>query len=35
MDHRPEHGRVGKRERAEERALGRVRVEKEEEGEKL
>lgn len=30
MDHRPVHKRVGKRERAEEAALGRARVEEEE-----
>lgn len=31
MDHRPVRKRVGKRERAEERGLGRARVEEEEE----
>lgn len=32
MDHRPVRKRVGKRERAEERGLGRARVEEEEKG---
>ena len=32
MDHRPGRKRVGKRERAEERGLGRARVEEEERG---